>query len=336
VALDSQETKKCLINLKSMYLLEKQMTLRHEKTLYVVWEMAKSVCFGVLSDCKELLSMHEEADVIIPFQVNDAIKKGNVRIQVQSEDTDVFCLLLHYYHNQSWEVELSMWSKHWCIDIAKSACKHADLLDKDILNLHALSGCDTVPMMFGVGKKKSLENYKISPVPSLHQQDQAIATEEAKTFVAQCYSTKKIKCRVDSSDNRSLLWNHRSKTGQKPHLKSLPPTNEALELNIQRARFQSIIWHAALDLIPPQIEATNHGWKSEDHTKTLSPVMLPDGTDIAPEEVLRMTKCSCMQSKCDTNACGCKKNGLKCSEFCQCENCYNCEKPISNSTNDMT
>ena len=64
--------------------------------------------------------------------------------------------------------------------------------------------------------------------------------------------------------------------------------------------------------------------------------MLPDGTDIAPEEVLRMTKCSCMQSKCDTNACGCKKNGLKCSEFCQCENCYNCEKPISNSTNDMT
>ena len=104
-------------------------------------------------------------------QVKDAIETGYGFIQVQSEDTDVFCLLLHFCHNERWEDKLTMWSKHLCINIEKLARKHADLLEMDILNLLALSGCDGVPIMHGIGKTKFLTIYKNNPVPSLHLPD---------------------------------------------------------------------------------------------------------------------------------------------------------------------
>ena len=37
-------------------------------------------------------------------------------------------------------------------------------------------------------------------------------------------------------------------------LKSLPPTDECLELNIQRARFQLMLWDASLDGSPPNLD----------------------------------------------------------------------------------
>ena len=93
-------------------------------------------------------------------------------IQVHAEDTDVFWLLLHFFQFGKWKVNMAMVSKYWNIDIKKSATKHADLLEKDILNFHALSGCDTVPTMYGIGEKRSLQSYKKQPVPNLHRSDE--------------------------------------------------------------------------------------------------------------------------------------------------------------------
>ena len=51
--------------------------------------------------------------------------------------------------------------------------------------------------------------------------------------------------------------------------------------------------------------------------------MLPDGTDVAPEKVLQMTRCKCSSSQCKTNRCSCVKTGTNCSEFCGCQDCEN-------------
>ena len=126
-------------------------------------------------------------------------------MQSEAEDIDVFCLPLHFYHSKRWIAILSMCSKNWCIDIEKSARKHAGLLDMDILNLHALAGSDTVPMKHGNGKTKSLDRYKKHPVSSLHLPDEQLAVSESKMFVAGCYSTKNLICGESSSENMVFI-----------------------------------------------------------------------------------------------------------------------------------
>lgn len=95
--LSSPESKTRLIHIISEYLLSKFEFSTKQSSLYVTCKM----CEGVVLGCEEIMSKHEEADVIIPFQVNNAIEKGHDCIEVQSEDTDVFCLLLHFYHTQN-------------------------------------------------------------------------------------------------------------------------------------------------------------------------------------------------------------------------------------------
>ena len=41
---------------------------------------------------------HEEADVIIPQQLIYAVNEGAKCIQIVSDDSDVFVILLHFYH----------------------------------------------------------------------------------------------------------------------------------------------------------------------------------------------------------------------------------------------
>ena len=67
----------------------------------------------------------------------------------------------------------------------------------------------------------------------------------------------------------------------------------ALELNIKHAQFQRIIWGACLQNDPPSLDPCKYGWEKEEGTKTLQPIMIPKGTEAAPDEVLRSTKCNC-------------------------------------------
>ena len=53
---------------------------------------------------------------------------------------------------------------------------------------------------------------------------------------------------------------------------SLPPTNEAFELNVMRAHFQCAIWLQAMEADPPALEPTEYGW-------TKPPTTLPEGVD---------------------------------------------------------
>ena len=117
-------------------------------------------------------------------------------------NTDVFVLLCHSYHIKQWKAELFMEGfkegKN-VISIKDSVKKHIDIIPQ-IMSMHAMTGCDSVPMMYGVGKKKALSIIKKSPL--LHLGDQTANEDdfinECKNFVAACYNGKSI----SSTDNR--------------------------------------------------------------------------------------------------------------------------------------
>lgn len=105
----------------------------------------------------DLATNHEEADVIIAQQ---AIKLGTegrgMQVNVISDDTDVFLLLLHYYYNEGLSIPMYMESPirgRLLIDIKTTVQKHRDIVP-DLLAAHALSGCDTTACHFGIGKCK--------------------------------------------------------------------------------------------------------------------------------------------------------------------------------------
>ena len=121
------------------------------------------------------------------------------------EDTDVFVLLCHSYHIKQWKAELFMEGfkegKN-VISIKDSVKKHIDIIPQ-IMYMHTLTGCDSVPMMYGVGKKKVLSIMKKSPFSHLGEQtaNENDFINECKNFAAACYNGKSI----SSTDNRQLF-----------------------------------------------------------------------------------------------------------------------------------
>ena len=124
-----------------------------------------------------------------------------------------------------------------------------------LVALHAISGCDTIPMMFGIGKVKSLK--VVEKVPLVHTGEVNAEVEEV----------------IDE--------------GKPPAIQSLPPTDDALEINIKRVHYVAIMWKNCITRTPPELDPLEYGWEKDG--KSLRPVMLPNGTDAAPEKVLQMT-----------------------------------------------
>ena len=79
-----------------------------------------------------------------------------------------------------------------------------------------------------------------------------------------------------------------------PALQSLPPADEALEINIKRAHYIAILWKNCITGTTPELDPLEYGWEKDG--ESLRPNMLPDGTDVASEIVLQMTRCKCSSS----------------------------------------
>ena len=115
----------------------------------------------------------EEADVIIPMRLESAISEGRRDIVIYCEDNDTFVLICHLYQKQGWESNVFMkrFSKDAnLISNQKSVENHADVMEY-IPAYHILTGCDTVPQMFRIGKKKTITVVKQIPSKKFMQRD---------------------------------------------------------------------------------------------------------------------------------------------------------------------
>ena len=85
--------------------------------------------------------------------------------------------------------------------------------------------------------------------------------KEEFEFVASCYGVKEI----DFSKIRQSLWvkktDELSRNSKPPSLKILPPTKEALELNIKRAHYTAILWNDSITGIMFNLDPCDYGWE---------------------------------------------------------------------------
>ena len=114
---------------------------------------------GAAIERRDLETTHEEADVIIPRQVVDAATQGSTCIKVICDDTDVFILLIHYYQQCLLTCIVLMEGTsrmRAVIDIGATAKQHADIAGQ-LLAADALTGCDKIAFMWGIGKAKTVQ-----------------------------------------------------------------------------------------------------------------------------------------------------------------------------------
>ncbi len=100
-----------------------------------------------------------------------------------------------------------------------------------------------------------------------------------------------------------------------PQIKSLPPTDAALEAHILRAHVQCMLWKAADANGPPEVDYSKFGWEQKDNI--LQPVT---GVKVAcAPELMKVVACGCASAKpCSRASCSCKAAGLSCTTYCKC------------------
>ena len=97
--MSSTKTKEILIQIIADQLLQNFM---QKKILHKLVITSKNTCpvetrLGMSQTRSDLESMFDEADYILPQQVDSAVKEGRKSIKVISSDTDVFVLLCRMY-----------------------------------------------------------------------------------------------------------------------------------------------------------------------------------------------------------------------------------------------
>ena len=262
--LKSTKNKVQLIDILTEYLL----TNVNSKNRLIVTgsaDIPEQVLVGVRQKRFDLRSTHEEADLIIAQHAFAALHSGAKCLKVVSDDTDVFVILLHFfYHLKGIKARILMEAtkEQWkLIDIGLTADKHSSIMPS-LLAGHALSGCDSVPQLFGIGKKTMKKQIEKHPLTKLGQQDANISEvfSECTGFISACYGFPN-ECSM--SELRYQVWRKRIEGGKVTKsfkLCSLPPTKEGLEQNILRAHFQCAMWRSSLHADPQDMNPTDYGY----------------------------------------------------------------------------
>lgn len=275
---------------------------------------------GVVSERRDMRTEHEEADNII-IQQASSIQAEN--ILVRCDDTDVFVLLLHFMYIGQIKSKIKMISPQKgrdVIDMSATLDKHIDIVPYLLLT-HAITGCDTVAAYSGISKNKALKilclkKYEFCDNIASLDFDQFLV--ETSRFILACYGQS---CESTMSLCRQKIWKHKIGRSRAiaPKLASLPPTDETFEMNARRAFLQFKIWLSSVDEKLPNLDPTVYGWTVDQASKSMMPTKTRAGVSMAPEKLLKLSKCTCEKEPlCKSARCGCNRAELGCSEFCSC------------------
>ena len=104
LCMSSLKTKENLIDIITQFLLQQFSTANCQHKLIVTSKSIYPVetSHGLQIKRQDLMTMFDEADYIIPQQVNTAIEQGQTAVKVISADTDVFVLLRGMYVKKNW------------------------------------------------------------------------------------------------------------------------------------------------------------------------------------------------------------------------------------------
>ena len=150
------------------------------------------------------------------------------------------------------------------IDINETVKKHTEILPK-LIDARVLSGCDSVPKLYGTGKKivtKHLRDRNLS-LSSLGDTATTLANAYDKNtkLISSYYGIKNTN---NLSEVRFSVWGKR--TGKKitstPKLEFLPSTKKDFLLKVLRAHYQVCIWNSCLQPRPLKMDNVSQDlWK---------------------------------------------------------------------------
>ena len=148
---------------------------------------------------------------------------------------------------------------------------------------------------------------------------------EARAFILACYSMRDC---TSLNVARCQVWKNKMKRNsiEPPKLCSLPLTEAPFSKNVLRAHMAVAIWRDCLKRDPPTLNPTDHGWYHPKGSTMLFPPIVPQGTPLAPADLLKLIKCGCCSDNpCSGKRCSCKANGLGCTLFCHCKGEEDCK-----------
>ena len=128
-----------------------------------------------------------------------------------------------------------------------------------LLRLHALTGCDTTSAFKRRGKKTGLQllqsNLQLCDGiqrlgDTFNVSDDLFTVRE--TFVCQLYGSKTNSI----NDCRYELFSVKGAQSD-----NLPPTQDALQMHVQRANYQAAVWVRALQAKPVVPSSCGYGWE---------------------------------------------------------------------------
>ena len=123
-------------------------------------------CWKITSESteevRELSSSQEEADTRLLLHASHAAREGYEAVIVNSEDTDVFILLLGFSSsiNTKLYVRCGTKTRTRLIDIGKVVHSIGREVCEALMGMHSFTGCDTVSAFAGKGKISALKILK--------------------------------------------------------------------------------------------------------------------------------------------------------------------------------
>jgi hypothetical protein len=175
-----------------------------------------------------------------------------------------------------------------------------------LLAFHAITGCDSVSQLSGHSKKTAWKVFQKQHhlLNGLGRGELTpVTASAAETFICRIYGVTD----VDTCDKARVKLFSKCLCQE-----LLPPTTDAVQLHIQRANYETMVWIQADICTQLLLRVSASGWTISGDA--LIPVMmrLPP----VPEACLEITSCGCCKG-CAIRCCRCQQVGLSCTDACK-------------------
>lgn len=207
-----------------------------------------------------------------------------------------------------------------CIDINLTALALGEHC-LQLLPLHVATGCDTVSYPFGKGKVTAVNLMKKGKLDLSILGEPSTSEDELMSAGHHLFcSLYGLDASTPMTELRYTLFTTRMEKCS--NLRLLPPTDDALCHHMKRAHLQAMLWKAADQKQPPNVNVEDFGWVVKDgvpHPVTMTRPAAPPG-------LLKVVACSCATSTpCKRKQCSCKNAGMSCTSFCKCQAGEHCQ-----------